>query len=116
MKARAPGLASLQLTPTILPCPAELSEKRSSAGASLAHGPHQLAQNTTSAGRPPAPANRLESVTGRPTRRSRGSAGARRPVEELEAKPNTVSTAATAATTTIKARTRSRRVIGGTLS
>ena len=62
-----------------------------------AHGPHQLAQKTTSAGRPRAAASRLASVTGDPARRSRGSAGAGRPVEECDASPNTASAASAAA-------------------
>ena len=87
------------------------AEKRSSAGASRAHGPHQLAQKTTSAGRPPAPASRLASVTGPPDERSRGSAGAGRPLEECDASPNTASAASAAASTSVQPSSRSRRAI-----
>src|ERR1700760_402536 len=91
MNARAPDRPSLQSTPTMRPRPSALCEKRSIAGASRMHGPHQLAQKTTSVARPCAEASMLESVTAGPARCSRGSSGALRPVavEWLDDSPKT---------------------------
>src|ERR1039458_2328334 len=113
MNNRAPARPSLQSTPTSRPRPAAVREKRSSAGASRAQGPHQLAQNTTSAARPFAPARSPASVTGGPARRSRGSAGARGPTEEecSEASPNTINAVSAAAAETVTPRTRRCRAI-----
>src|SRR5262249_51879666 len=115
MKAVAPERASLQSTPTILPCPSGLREKRSYAGASSWQGPHQLAQNTTSAGCPCALASRLGSVTGAPARCSVGSAGARRPCVELplEASPKVTNAAIAAAPRAIPSPQRAPLLIGG---
>src|ERR1019366_3607403 len=87
--------------------------KRSSAGASCAQGPHQLAQKITSEARPPAPARRLESVAGAPPMCSRGSAGAGRPLtaELLDFRPKTASAATAATIAAVMPSARSRRPI-----
>jgi hypothetical protein len=112
MKDSAPDRASLQSIPTMRPRPAALTEKRSSAGASRSQGPHQLAQNTTTAERPREAASRPARVIGRPPRRSRGSSGAARPAvaERLDAKPKIASAARAAPATSIHPS--SRRPLG----
>src|SRR5271165_5308295 len=112
MKSRAPASSSLQLTPTIRPLPALLREKRSSAGASRAHGPHQLAQKTTTTGPPPDAPSRLDRVAGGPARRSRGRAGAGGPppADPRGASPKTIR-ATRAPAATIQPRARRRRAI-----
>src|SRR5438067_13774177 len=101
MKSRAPERLSLQLTPISLPLPAWLSEKRSSAGASCAQDPHQLAQKVTSTGPATAPRCDPGSATGGPASRWCGRAGAGRPEagECGEASPNTAAAGRAAATT-----------------
>jgi hypothetical protein len=113
MNDRAPDSSSLQSTPTTRPRPDGLRAKRSSAGASRAQGPHQLAQKTTSTGRPPAALSRLASVTRGPARPSRGSPGAKRPREDerSEASPKTTRAASPAAPTSVQASSRRRRDI-----
>src|SRR6202011_5526289 len=86
----APDNASLQSTPITRPAPAGLCEKRSIAGASCTHGPHQLAQKTTAFERPPAESDWAAG----PARRSRGSAGAGRPrAGDVEERPKIASAA-----------------------
>src|SRR5438105_9694949 len=74
MKARAPDRASFQSTPTSVARPPSRLESFRSSGASLMHGPHQLAQKLTTAGFPRSEA----SVARGGVNTSLGSAGARR--------------------------------------
>src|SRR5438105_6653428 len=75
MKARAPDRASFQSTPTSVARPPSRLESFRSSGASLMHGPHQLAQKLTTAGFPRSEA----SVARGGVSTSLGSAGAGRP-------------------------------------
>src|SRR5665213_981491 len=77
----APAGERFARSATTRPRPVALRAKRSTAGASCWQGPHQLAQNTTSAGRPAAALRSEASVTGEPESSSLGSAGAARPAE-----------------------------------
>ena len=113
MKDCAPDWASLQSTPAMRPRPAALREKRSSAGASCSQGPHQLAQNTTTAGRPREPASRPASVIGRHRRDAPGEArvlAGPAVAERLDANPKIARAASAAPATSIHPS--SRRPLG----
>src|SRR5437763_546113 len=96
MKARAPESWSFQSTPTSLARPPSRAESFLSSGASLMHGPHQLAQKLITAGFP----RRDASVMRGGVSTSLGRDGAGRPARLPPPPPVTTSMSASAPTTT----------------